>query len=72
MSDIIMNVSEYMEQNIPQGISDKQEREILAYLSMCLYKLYLVGGTSHEFSEDFKKMMKAAFKEKVCEDYLIV
>ena len=57
MADIIMNVSEYMRENIRNVNVDTNEKEVLAYISMALFKMYLIGGTSHKWSDDFKKLI---------------
>ena len=63
MADIIINVSEYMRENISHLNIDTNEKEVLAYISMALYKMFLIGETSHKWSEDFKKMIKETPKE---------
>jgi len=58
MADIIMNVSEYMRENIKSLNIDNNEKEVLAYFSMAIYKMFLIGETSHEWSDDFKKFIE--------------
>lgn len=63
MDDLIINVSKYMRENIRDLNVDNNEKEVLAYISMALYKMYLIGETSHEWTEDFKKMINETPKE---------
>jgi len=71
MPDIIMNVSEYMRENIRDVNVDTNEKEVLAYISMALYKMFLIGETSHKWSDDFRKLIADfpnQFKELIKED----
>lgn len=63
MDDIIINVSKYMRENIRDLNIDNNEKEVLAYISMALFKMYLIGETSHKWTEDFKKIINEAPKE---------
>lgn len=66
MSDIIINVSEWMRENVKdEGVTDAGEREVLAYASMMLTKMYLIGETSHKWSPAFKERVRQTFAPDV-------
>jgi hypothetical protein len=58
--DIIINVTQWMRENQKniEPDMDRHERECLAYLGMLMYKLFLIGETSHKWTPSFKKIMK--------------
>jgi hypothetical protein len=63
--DKMINVTLWMNDNmqrIPSGI-DEKEKEVLAYISMAMTKMYLIGETSHRWSDSFRTMIKQAPQE---------
>ena len=56
-----INVTEWMKKNMQKVNLDESEKEVSAYLSMAMTKLYRLGETSKRFnwSEDFKDGLRA-------------
>ena len=56
MADKIINVTEWMREKLDDMPGDitSDEREVLAYLSMAIFKMHLMSETSHQWSESFK------------------